>query len=117
MPNYKARPLQFACAAFIASAGIVHGAAQADAREASYQIYRYGGNDFIVRRISHGGHAYLHAYRAAGTQWERFAVAGSARGQSYPARILRHGRRLGRTRVDLDIYNSIDLNSFANNPP
>ncbi len=107
------KTLAMAAAAAILGVGL---SAVAEARDATYQIYRYSGNDFIVRKTSHGSQVHLHAYRAAGTQWERYAVSSSANGQSFPARILRHGRRIGRVTVDLDLYTSIDLNGH-NNPP
>ncbi|QPC42440.1 hypothetical protein HW532_06800 [Kaustia mangrovi] len=99
-------------------------------------VFRYGGNEFIIRRTVSGGTLYLRAYRAAGDQWEPYArtslpvasekarrreVEAWARNRNAPLRhgkpslverIYFTGKPLGYSTIDLDNPMNTDLNRF-----
>ena len=96
-------------------------ATSVNAGDQSHSIYRYSGNDFIVRKMPSGhGRGYVYIYRLMGTQWEEYGVdtvraGGQPGGDSIAERIIRHGRLIGRVTVDLDNYLNTGLNN-QNNP-
>ncbi len=101
-----------------ATAAIMLGAlnAPAQARDQSHAIYRYAGNDFIVRPMSAGHErGYVYIYRRMGTQWEEYGVDAAGASGGIAGRIIRHGRRIGRVTVDFDNYLNTGLNN-QNNP-
>lgn len=81
--------------------------------EESQSLYRLGGNAFILREQTGGGTSHIRVYRQAGDQWEHFGA--STRGADgthggIVARILRDGRYVGPSHVDLDDWMNTDLN-------
>jgi hypothetical protein len=76
-------------------------------------LYQLGGNAFILREQTVGGTSHIRVYRQAGDQWERFGAGTRGADGTYGgivARILRDGRYVGPSHVDLDDWMNTDLN-------
>jgi hypothetical protein len=97
-------------AALVIAAGSLPQAAHA---EESQLLYQLGGNAFILREQTVGGTSHIRVYRQAGDQWERFGAGTRGADGTYGgivARILRDGRYVGPSHVDLDDWMNTDLN-------